>query len=167
MGDYRAAYEILAADLAEQGVDVDAVKAALKRQHIETPSWGYANSGTRFKAFEDAALFQSLPGAGKQLAPRLLVAFGEDRSRFASPEALCCYAGIAPVTERSGNKSWVHWRYSCPKFLRQSFIEWANETLLCASILQDPAREGENPSDGYSCPGVQVDTHTLALLAGS
>ncbi|MFJ6797143.1 L-rhamnose isomerase [Streptomyces sp. NPDC091268] len=29
----------------------DAVKAALKAQAIETPSWGYGNSGTRFKVF--------------------------------------------------------------------------------------------------------------------
>ncbi|MET9427183.1 MULTISPECIES: L-rhamnose isomerase [unclassified Streptomyces] len=29
----------------------DAVKAALKAQTIETPSWGYGNSGTRFKVF--------------------------------------------------------------------------------------------------------------------
>jgi L-rhamnose isomerase/sugar isomerase len=29
----------------------DAVKAALKIQTIETPSWGYGNSGTRFKVF--------------------------------------------------------------------------------------------------------------------
>ena len=82
-----------------------------------------------FDNFDDAALFRNLPGAGKQLAPRLLVAFGEDRERFSSANALCCYAGIAPVTERSGNKSWVHWRYSCPKFLRQSFIEWTNQTV--------------------------------------
>jgi len=82
-----------------------------------------------FADFEDANLFRNLPGAGKQLAPRLLVAFGEDRGRFVSANELCCYAGIAPVTERSGNKSWVHWRYSCPKFLRQSFIEWANQTV--------------------------------------
>ncbi|MFI2780350.1 L-rhamnose isomerase [Streptomyces sp. ALB3] len=31
--------------------DVSAVKAALKSQVIETPSWGYGNSGTRFKVF--------------------------------------------------------------------------------------------------------------------
>jgi len=107
-------------------VDALVHQLALVMGHIQQFDKDIAS---RFKAFEDAALFQSLPGAGKQLAPRLLVAFGEDRSRFASPEALCCYAGIAPVTERSGNKSWVHWRYSCPKFLRQSFIEWANETI--------------------------------------
>ncbi len=83
----------------------------------------------RFKALDDAPLFDALPGAGKHLAPRLLVAFGEDRSRFESADAVCRYAGIAPVTERSGNKSWVHWRYSCPKFLRQSFVEWTKETI--------------------------------------
>ncbi len=31
--------------------DVQAVKAALRQQAIETPSWGYGNSGTRFKVF--------------------------------------------------------------------------------------------------------------------
>ncbi|WP_327294128.1 L-rhamnose isomerase [Streptomyces sp. NBC_01197] len=31
--------------------DIDAVKAALTEQRIETPSWGYGNSGTRFKVF--------------------------------------------------------------------------------------------------------------------
>ncbi|WP_326827852.1 MULTISPECIES: L-rhamnose isomerase [unclassified Streptomyces] len=31
--------------------DIAAVKAALANQRIETPSWGYGNSGTRFKVF--------------------------------------------------------------------------------------------------------------------
>jgi hypothetical protein len=39
------------------------------------------------------------------------------------------YAGVAPVTERSGNKSWVHWRLSCPTFIRQTFVEWSAQTL--------------------------------------
>jgi hypothetical protein len=33
------------------------------------------------------------------------------------------------VTERSGKKSWVHWRLQCPKFLRHTFVEWAAESL--------------------------------------
>ena len=77
----------------------------------------------------DYELFRALPGAGPALAPRLLVAFGERRERFPNAAALHKYAGVAPVTERSGNKSWVHWRYSCPKFLRQSFIEWVAQTI--------------------------------------
>ena len=77
----------------------------------------------------DYALFESLPGAGPQLAPRLLAAFGEQRERFRSADELQKYAGIAPVTERSGKKSWVHWRLQCPKFLRQTFVEWAAQTI--------------------------------------
>jgi hypothetical protein len=51
MTTQRAAYEVLVEQLTAEGIDVAAVKDALKHQHIETPSWGYANSGTRFKAF--------------------------------------------------------------------------------------------------------------------
>ena len=76
----------------------------------------------------DFPLFDALPGAGAVFAPRLLVAFGEQRERFTSAEELQKYAGIAPVTERSGKKAWVHWRLQCPTFLRQTFVEWAAES---------------------------------------
>ena len=71
---------------------------------------------------------QALPGAGPQLAPRLLAAFGEQRERFKNAAELQQYAGIAPVTERSGKKHWVHWRWQCPT-LRQTFVEWAAQTI--------------------------------------
>jgi transposase len=80
-------------------------------------------------AHADYALFSALPGAGPQLAPRLLVAFGEQRDRFKNASDLQKYAGVAPVTERSGNKHWVHWRWQCPTFLRQTFVEWAAQTV--------------------------------------
>ena len=54
----------------------------------------------------DYQLFAGLPGAGSILAPRLLVAFGEQRERYRSAADLQNYAGVAPVLERSGNKSW-------------------------------------------------------------
>jgi transposase len=77
----------------------------------------------------DFPLFDALPGAGAVFAPRLLVAFGEQRERYSSADELQKYAGIAPVTERSGKQSWVHWRFRCPKFLRQTFVEWAAESI--------------------------------------
>jgi transposase len=76
----------------------------------------------------DFPLFDTLPGAGAVFAPRLLVAFGAQRERLTCADELQKYAGIAPVTERSGKKSWVHWRLQCPKFLRQTFVEWAAES---------------------------------------
>lgn len=77
----------------------------------------------------DHKLFASLPGAGPVFSARLLAAFGERRERFPNAAALQMLTGIAPVTERSGNKHWVHWRWACPKFLRQSFVEWTAETV--------------------------------------
>ena len=83
-----------------------------------------------FAAHPDAALFDSLPGAGSALAPRLLAALGSDRSRFPDALSIQCYSGIAPVTERSGKTQyWVHLRWSCPKFMRQSWHEFANCSL--------------------------------------
>jgi len=48
------AYRLLVETLASRGIDVEKVKAALKKQRIETPSWGYGDSGTRFKVFGQA-----------------------------------------------------------------------------------------------------------------
>ena len=81
------------------------------------------------QSLPDYALFQVLPGAGPIYAPRLLAAFGEQRERYHSAAELQKYAGVAPVTERSGKKCWIHWRLQCPKFLRQTFVEWAAETI--------------------------------------
>ena len=84
---------------------------------------------TIFQQLTDRKLFESFPGAGVVLAPRLCAAFGEQRNRYQSADEIAKYAGIAPVLERSGKKSWVHWRYACPKFLRQTFVEWAGESV--------------------------------------
>ena len=46
-----AAYDLLAEKLNARNVDVDAVTAALHAQVVETPSWAYGNSGTRFAVF--------------------------------------------------------------------------------------------------------------------
>lgn len=77
-------------------------------------------------AHPDYAIFASFPGAGPVMAPRLLAAFGTLRERFASADEVLSYSGIAPVIERSGETQfWVHFRRACPKFLRQSFHEFA------------------------------------------
>src|SRR5260370_34883930 len=62
--DYLAAYPSLAERLTKQNINVEAVKTNLKNQKIETPSWGYGNSGTRFKVF-------AWPGAARDIHERL------------------------------------------------------------------------------------------------
>jgi transposase len=81
------------------------------------------------EAHPDFFIFQSFPGAGAGLAPRWLAALGSQRDRYGSAEEVQRYSGIAPVTERSGKKKWVHFRWACPKFLRQSFHEWAGHSI--------------------------------------
>lgn len=78
-----------------------------------------------FANHPDRAIYESLPGAGPVLAPRLAVALGVDRDRYESAVILQQFSGIAPVTDSSGNSRWVHWRWACPKFMRQTFVEFA------------------------------------------
>jgi transposase len=80
-------------------------------------------------AHHDFELFTSLPGAGEVYAARLLATLGADRERWASADEVARYTGVAPVIERSGQSCWVRWRYFCPKFLRQSFHEFAGESI--------------------------------------
>src|SRR5512140_938440 len=62
--EHVAAYPALADRLQKRNVNVKEIKARLKEQHIETPSWGYGNSGTRFKVF-------SWPGAARDIHEKL------------------------------------------------------------------------------------------------
>lgn len=83
-----------------------------------------------FSQHDDSTLFGSFPGSGPALAPRLLAAFGSDRSRFECAAEIQQLSGIAPVTEKSGKGIWIHWRLACCKFLRQTFHEYAARSIL-------------------------------------
>jgi transposase len=86
-----------------------------------------------FSAHADFALWDSFPGAGPALAPRLAAAWGTQRERFADSQAMASFSGIAPVKEASGKQLWVHMRWACPKFVRQTFHEMAKCSLkFCA-----------------------------------
>jgi transposase len=78
----------------------------------------------------DRDLFESFPGAGDALAPRLLAAFGTDRDRLEQASEMQQISGIAPVTIKSGKtKREVRRRWACNKFLRQTFHEFAQHSL--------------------------------------
>ena len=100
------AYALLAERLQQRGVDVDAVKSALKRQSIETPSWGYADSGTRFGVFPqhgaaisiaeklaDAGQVQKFTGVAPKVAVHVLWDF-PDAASVESVPALAKSLGV-------------------------------------------------------------------------
>jgi transposase len=90
-----------------------------------------------FAAHPNRFLFENLPGAGEALAPRLLSAFGSEPERWKSALEVATLSGIAPVRRASGTKSGrkasVYFRRACPKFLRQSFHEFAGCSIRYCS----------------------------------
>jgi L-rhamnose isomerase/sugar isomerase len=76
-----AGFDLIAESLAARGDDVTRVEEALRLQEVETPSWAFGNSGTRFAVFaqpgaprdpfeklEDAAEVQRLTGIARSVA---------------------------------------------------------------------------------------------------
>jgi L-rhamnose isomerase/sugar isomerase len=57
-------YELLRERLATRDGDIERVEEALRAQHIETPSWAFGNSGTRFAVFTQ-------PGAPRNVFEKL------------------------------------------------------------------------------------------------
>jgi transposase len=85
------------------------------------------------QAHSMAAVFLGLPGAGKCLVPRLISAFGTQDSRWATADDMLRFSGVAPIEISSGKQYSVHWRWNCPRFLRQTFVEFAFcSTKQCA-----------------------------------
>lgn len=132
----RLALVAAAVPLTDEGalVDTFAMRVQLVCRQLEiireTIAAYDAQIAEVFADHPDHGIFSSLPGAGPVLAPRLLTTIGIDRERYDSAEELQRFTGIAPVTKQSGNKLHVHRRYRCPIFQRQSFHEYAKESVL-------------------------------------
>ena len=81
MSSHTKSYQLLSENLVKQGFNLEQVKALLKKQAIETPSWAFANSGTRFGTFpwpgaavttrhkiDDAAMVHKMTGIAPSVA---------------------------------------------------------------------------------------------------
>jgi hypothetical protein len=88
-------------------------------------------------AHPDYEIMSSFPGAGEVMAPRLIAAMGTLRDRYDSAAEIQRCSGIAPVIERSGRQDWVHWRWICSKFLRQTFHEWASHSIAFSAWARE------------------------------
>ena len=99
---------------------------------------------TLYDSHQDKDIFDSFPGSGPALGPRLLAAWGTDRDRYDSAESMQKYAGVAPVTKASGKSKVTIRRVACPKFLLQTFHEFAACSLdrsIWAKSFYDMMRE--------------------------
>jgi hypothetical protein len=85
---------------------------------------------TRRAEVETRTLLEAVSIRSLAVAPRLLRAFGSQRDRWKDADSFAAFSGIAPVTPKSGKLCQVHRRYACPKFLRQTFHEFADSARL-------------------------------------
>lgn len=97
----------------------------------------------------DYAIFKSLPGASKLTQSRMIAALGDDRSRYAGAESLQAASGIAPLTTQSGKLKFVSSRWACPKFMKQTFHEFAGlsikQSKWAAAYYQMMKDKGKTP----------------------
>jgi len=102
-----------------------------------------------FAEHPEKSFFRELPGAGPVMAPRLLTAFGTARDLFPDAASMQRYFGVAPVTEKSGGRRWIHWRWNAPKFLRQTFVEWAGQTVIFCPWAKAYYEQQRNKRTGH------------------
>ena len=126
-----------------------------------------------FASHADAAIWESFPGAGPTLAPRLCSASALNAPATRVP-SLCIqqYSGIAPVTERSEqNQHWVHRRWNPPRFPSSELLRIRQPVGLALPLGQTlpprANRQRQNLSHSRARSGLQMAAHHVRLLARS
>ncbi len=104
-----------------------------------------------FLEHSDHDIYESLPGIGEKLGPRLLGEIGEDRGRFEDHQGLQCYAGSAPVSFQSGQMNKVKFRHACNKNLRTAVHLWANLSRKKCSWAQIYYKQKRAEGKSHAC----------------
>lgn len=108
-----------------------------------------------FLMHADSELFQSLPRAGRRLAPRLLAELGDDRSRYESASSLQALAGTSPVLFQSGTYQKAHRRLGCIKPWRNAMSQFAWQSTHCEAWAKEY----------YQRKRAEGKSHTVAVRA--
>jgi len=108
-----------------------------------------------FLTHPDRQIFESLPGAGKRLAPRLLAEWGDDRSRYAESRSIQALAGTCPVPWKSGEYATVHHRFASLKPLRNALHQFAWEST----------QQEAWANDYYQRKRTEGKSHSMAVRA--
>lgn len=108
-----------------------------------------------FAQHPDCPIFNSLPAAGEFLAPALLAKFGDDRQRFPTPRSVQALAGTCPVTDQSGKRRIVRFRWACDREFRHIAQQWARaslkESVWANAYWQQVRQRCSSDSHAYRC----------------
>jgi hypothetical protein len=119
-------------------------------------------------AHPDFFIFESLPGPGAVMAPRLLAAFGSQREGYGNAAEVQSYSGMAPVTERSEKKKWVHLRWPVPSFCGKVFTNGRVTRWLtrCGheAFTSNNAARGQDHQAAVRALAFKWDSHCISLL---
>jgi transposase len=96
---------------------------------VESKSYWLKELTALYKKHPDQLIYSSLPAAGTFLEPALLAKLGDDRNRFPTPKVLQAVAGTCPVTQRSGKRKIIYFRWACDHEFRHIVQQWAKLTL--------------------------------------
>ena len=152
--NYRAEYELLAEKLEGRGLDVAKIKSRLKEQKIETPSWGYSNSGTRFGTYRQ-------PGAAVTI-----------EEKVADAAQVHKYTGVAPTVA-------VHVLWDFPNGISDaqglaSYAECLGVKIgaINPNVFQDQdyafgSMTNEDPAVRKKAVGHMLDSIEIGKLLGS
>ena len=110
-----------------------------------------------FTQHPDHDVFGSLPGAGEKLAPRLLGELGAVREVYPDADALCCQAGVSPVSFQSGKLDKARIRWACNAVLRHTVHLWADcsrkQSAWAQAYYQGKKDEGHDHASALRCLG--------------
>jgi transposase len=118
------------------------------------------------KSLPDSEMFLALKGVGTNLAARIMVEFGDDRSYYPHANAIQCEAGTAPVTRKSGKRRFAHFRRACRKTFRNTMQQFALQMVKYESwskeMFQKHRKQGRGTSE---CFRIVANTWLRILFA--
>jgi transposase len=109
-----------------------------------------------FDQHPERALFESLPGAGPKLAPRLLAEISGKLDPH-GPQSLQCRVGTAPVRFQSGKINKAHIRRACDHHLRCIVHQWCDHSRRSCAwaevYYQAHRKKGQSHACALRCLG--------------
>jgi transposase len=122
-----------------------------------------------FEQHPDAKVIRSLPGLGMTLGARVPGEFGDDRTRFASPQSRKNYAGTSPITRASGRSHVVLARHARNRRLADALQQWGvllpHPLTRSPRLLRPAPRPRQNPPPGTAPARQPLDRHPARLPA--
>jgi transposase len=105
------------------------------------------------KSRPDSEIFLALKGVGTNLAARIMVEFGDDRSYYPNANAIQCEAGTAPVTQKRGKRRFAHFRRACKKSFRNTMQQFALQMVKhepwSKEMFQKHRKQGRGTSECF------------------